>query len=63
MVEEPLILLQDMTKFPLSVFLDSEVQDVTQSTFIVSLGILLVPVCFYWVSWKQLQAGIGSILE
>ena len=36
MVEEPLILLQDMGKFPLSVFLDSEVQDVTQSAFIVS---------------------------
>lgn len=63
MVEEPLILLQDMTKFPLSVFLDSEVQDVTQSTFIISLGILLVPMSFYWITQKQLQAGVGVLLE
>ena len=63
MVEEPLILLQDMTKFPLSVFLDSEVQDVTQSTFIISLGILLVPISFYWITQKQLLAGVGVLLE
>ena len=63
MVEEPLILLQDMGKFPLSVFLDSEVRDVTQSAFIVSWGILLVPICLYWISWSQLQVGIGAVLE
>ena len=63
MVEEPLFLLQDMTKFSLSVFLDSEVQDVTQSTFIISLGILLVPMSFYWITQKQLQAGVGVLLE
>lgn len=63
MVEEPLILLQNMTKFPLSVFIDSEVQDVTQSTFIISSGILLVPMSFYWITQKQLLAGVGVLLE
>lgn len=62
MVEEPLILLQDMGKFPLSVFLDSEVQDVTQSTFIISWGILLVPLCFYWISQRQMQTAMGVFL-
>lgn len=63
MVEEPLILLQSMDKYPLSILIDSEVQAVSQSTFIVSTFIMIVPIAAYLCLRNQLQNGIGQLLR
>lgn len=62
MVEEPLILLQNMSKYPLSILIDSEVQAVSQSTFVVSTFIMVVPVLAHLCLRNRLQDGIGQLL-
>ena len=61
-VEQPLILLQDASKFPLSIFMDAAVDAITENAFAAAFLTMLLPLTVFLLLYKHLKSGIGKMM-
>ncbi len=62
-IEPPLILLQGAKKFPLSVFMDGDINAISENLYAAALITLMIPLAVFFLLQKHLKNGMGTFMS